>query len=180
MMSKIYLRQPRPFKLRFVKRYRGARHYHAGDEAGPREHELNKFGHDQNDCPGVKAIRQQNWRRRQPQHKQRGGHQPHQLKPGGHQQQTRRGQMWGSCRRPSPKATPIVAPGRQMGSTGTPTLPKFVLRVFLGSAAGGIFLCETNRMRSLASYSRLGRSSLRPSPPKPDGRRTGPGRFNEP
>ena len=38
-------------------------------------HYCNKFGHYTNDCAEFKAVRQQNQRRRQRQHKQRGGHQ---------------------------------------------------------------------------------------------------------
>ena len=50
-------------------------------------HDYNKFGHYKNDCTEFKVVHQQNQRRRPRQHKQRGGHQPHQPKPGGQQQQ---------------------------------------------------------------------------------------------
>ena len=44
-----------------------------------------KFGHFKNDCADFKAVHYQNRRRRQRHHKQRGGHQPDQPKPGGQQ-----------------------------------------------------------------------------------------------
>ena len=56
--------------------------------------------------------------------------------------------------RPSPSATPITVPGPQTAPTATPSSPKSVLQVFLGSAARGIFLCETTPTRSPASHSR--------------------------
>ena len=45
-------------------------------------HYYNKFGHYKNNCADFKAVHQQNSPRRRRQHKQRGGHQPHQPKPG--------------------------------------------------------------------------------------------------
>ena len=57
-------------------------------------HYCNKFGHYKNDCADFKAVHRQNRRRRQRLHKQRGGHQPDQPKPGGKQQQRGGGQMW--------------------------------------------------------------------------------------
>ena len=48
-------------------------------------HYCNKSGHYKNDCADVEAIHQQNYRCRKWQHKQQGGHQPHQPKPGGQQ-----------------------------------------------------------------------------------------------
>ena len=131
-------------------------------------HCCNKFGDYKNDCADIKAAHQQNRRRRQRQHKQRGGHQPHQPKPGGQQQQRRGGEMWCSKHKTTPTTTPIAAPGRPTGSTATPTSPKSVLRVFVESAARGILLCETIPTRSPASHSRRERSSLQPSPPKPE------------
>ena len=47
-----------------------------------------------------------------------------------------------------------------------PTSLKSVLRVFLGSTARGIFLCETTPTKTPASYSWRERFSLQPSPPK--------------
>ena len=46
-------------------------------------HYCNKFSHYKSDCADVKVIHQQNKRRRRRQHKQPGGHQPHQSKSGG-------------------------------------------------------------------------------------------------
>ena len=47
-------------------------------------HYCNKFSHNyKNNCTDFKAVHEQNQRGRQKQHKQRGGHQPHQPKPGG-------------------------------------------------------------------------------------------------
>ena len=46
-------------------------------------HYCNKFGYYKNDCADFQRVHQQNQRRRQRQHKQRGGHQPYQPKPGG-------------------------------------------------------------------------------------------------
>ena len=57
-------------------------------------HYCNKFGHYKNDCADFKAAYQQNERRRQRQHNQRGGHQPDQPKPGGQHQQRGVGKMW--------------------------------------------------------------------------------------
>ena len=57
-------------------------------------HYCNKFGHYKNDCADFKATHDQNRRHRQRQHKQRGGHQLHQPKPGGQQQQRGGGQKW--------------------------------------------------------------------------------------
>ena len=54
----------------------------------------NKFGHYKNDCADFKVVHQRNQGRRRKQHKQRGGHQPHQPKPGEQQQQRGRGKMW--------------------------------------------------------------------------------------
>ena len=80
----------------------------------------------------------------------------------------RRGEVYGAhTTRPPPTEMPIVVPGRQTGPTATLTSPKSVLRVFLGSAACGIFLCETTPTRSAASHPRQERSSLQRSPPKP-------------
>ena len=61
------------------------------------------------------------------------------------------------------------------GLNGMPTSPKSVLREFLGSAARGISLCEMTPTRSPAYHSWRERSSLRPSPPKLEWRRRGPG-----
>ena len=69
--------------------------------------------------------------------------------------------------RPPPTTTPIAAPDRKAGSTVTRTLPKFVLRAFLGCAACEISLCEITPTRSPASRSRRERSSLPPSPLEP-------------
>ena len=78
--------------------------------------------------------------------------------------------------RPPPTTTPTATPGRRTGSTETPTSLKSVFRAFLGSAARGISLSEMTPTRSPASQSRQERSSLRPSPPKPEKRRRrGPG-----
>ena len=134
-------------------------------------HYCNKFGLSKNDCADFKAARQQNQRCRRRQHKQRGGHQPHQPKPRGQQQLRGEGKMWCSSTRPPPTTTLIAAPGRQTGSTAMSPSPKSVLRVFLGSEARGIFLCEMIPTRSLASHSRRERSSLQLSPPKPQWRR---------
>ena len=57
-------------------------------------HYCNKFGDYKNDCADFKAARQQNRFQKQQQHKQRCGHQPHQPKPGGRQQQREGGEMW--------------------------------------------------------------------------------------
>ena len=57
-------------------------------------HYCNKFGHYKNDCADFKAAHQQNGQRRQRQHKQRGGHQPDQPKPGVQYQQRGGGAMW--------------------------------------------------------------------------------------
>ena len=46
-------------------------------------HHCHKFGHYKKYCAEFKAVHQQNQRRRRRQHKQRGGHQPDQPKPGG-------------------------------------------------------------------------------------------------
>ena len=73
--------------------------------------------------------------------------------------------------RPQPTATAIAAPDQQTGSTVTSTLPNSVLRVFLGSAARGVFLCKTTLTRIPALHSRRERSSREPSPPKPKWRR---------
>ena len=54
----------------------------------------NKVGYYKNDCADFKAADQQNGRRRQRQHKQRGGRQPDQPMAGGQHQQTGGGQMW--------------------------------------------------------------------------------------
>ena len=54
----------------------------------------NKFGHYKDDYADFKAANHQNRRCRQRHHKQRGGHQPDQLKPSGQQQQRGGGQMW--------------------------------------------------------------------------------------
>ena len=91
-----------------------------------------------------------------------------------------------SCKRgahttyPPPPATPIAAPGQQTGLMATSTSPKSVLRVFLGCAARGIFLCKTTPTRSPASRSRQARSSLSPNPPKPKWRRRGYGYSVQP
>ena len=69
--------------------------------------------------------------------------------------------------RPPPTVTPIAAPGQQTGLMVTPILPKSVFRVFMGSAARGIFLREKT-LTSPASHSRRERFSLQSSPPKPD------------
>ena len=57
-------------------------------------HYCNTFDHDKNGCADFKAARQQNGRRRQRQHKQRGGHQPDQPKPGEQHQYRGGGQIW--------------------------------------------------------------------------------------
>ena len=57
-------------------------------------HYCNRFGYSKNDCADFKAAHHQNERRRQRQHKQRGGHQPDQPKPGGQHQQRGGGKMW--------------------------------------------------------------------------------------
>ena len=57
-------------------------------------HCRNKFGHYKNDCADFTAAHQQNGRRRQRQHKQRGGHQSDHSKPSGQHQQRGGGQMW--------------------------------------------------------------------------------------
>ena len=54
----------------------------------------NKFGHCKKDCADFRTAHQQNGRRRQRQHKQRGGHQPDQPKAGGQHQQRGDGQIW--------------------------------------------------------------------------------------
>ena len=76
-------------------------------------HYCNKFDHYKSDCTDFKAAHHQNRRRGQRNHKQRGGHQLDQPKPGG--QQSIRGEG-GKCgahiTRPPPTTTPIAAPGR--------------------------------------------------------------------
>ena len=57
-------------------------------------HYCNKFGHYKNDCADFKAAHHQKGRRRQRQHKQQGGHQPDQPKPGGQHQQRGGEKMW--------------------------------------------------------------------------------------
>ena len=74
----------------------------------------------------------------------------------------------------SPTVTPIATPGRQTSSSAIPTSPKSVLRVFLGSAARRIFLCETIPTRSPASHFWRERFSLRPSPPNSSRAEGGP------
>ena len=69
--------------------------------------------------------------------------------------------------RPPPTATPNAALGQQTGPTATPTSPKSVLRVFLGSAVRESSLCEMNPTRSPSPHSWQERSSLRLSAPKP-------------
>ena len=59
----------------------------------------NKFGNSKNDCSNFEAAHQQNQRHRQRQHKQRGGHQPHQPKPGEQLQHAGGGQTWCSYRK---------------------------------------------------------------------------------
>ena len=124
-------------------------------------HYYNKFDHFKDNYAEFKAVHQQNQRRKRRQHKQLGGHQPRQPKPGQQQQKV----LVAQDRHPT--ATPIAAPGRQTDSTATPTLLKSVLRVFLRSEARGIFLCKTTPTRSLEFHSRRERSSVQPSPPKP-------------
>ena len=139
-------------------------------------HYCNKFGHYKNDCADFKAAHRQNRRRRQRHHKQRGGHQPDQPKPGGQQQQRGGGKCGAHITRIPPTTTPISTPRRQTNSTVTPTSPKSVLRVFLGSSGRGISLYEMTSTRSPASHSWRERSSLRLSPPKLEWRRRrGPG-----
>ena len=73
----------------------------------------NKFGHYKNDCADFKAAHQQNGRRRQRQHTQRGGHQPDQPKVGGQQHSRGEGSKCGAhITRPPPTTTPIAAPHR--------------------------------------------------------------------
>ena len=60
-----------------------------------------KFGRYKNVCADFDVVRQQNQRRTRKQHKQRGGHQPHQPKPRGQQQQRGGGKNWCSYRRTS-------------------------------------------------------------------------------
>ena len=57
-------------------------------------HYCNKFSHYKNDCADFKASHHQDRRRRQRQHKQRGGHQPDQPKPSEQHQQRGGGQIW--------------------------------------------------------------------------------------
>ena len=64
------------------------------------------------------------------------------------------GKCCGHTTRQPPTTTPMATPGWQTGPTSTPTSPKSVLLVFLGSEARGIFLCEMTPMRSPASHSR--------------------------
>ena len=113
----------------------------------------NKFGQYENDCADFKAVRQQNQRRRQRQDKQRGGHQPHQPKPGGSNSRGEERKYGAHTTRPQLTTTPIAPPGRQTGSMAMPTSPKSVLQVFLGSIARGIFLREMTPTRSPASQS---------------------------
>ena len=84
---------------------------------------------------------------------------------------TSRGE-WGKCgshtiRRPV-TATPIATPGRKTDSAATPSSPKSVLRVFMGSEARGISLCKITPTRNPAPPSRQEGFSLRPSLPKPE------------
>ena len=132
-------------------------------------HYCSKFGHYKNDFADFKVVRQQDQRRRQRQHKQRGGHQLHQPKPGAEHQQKGRGKVCCSYHRTTSDAN--CCSGRQTSPTATPTSPKSVLRVFLGSAARGFFMCEMNPTRSPESHSRRERSSLQRNPPKPKWRR---------
>ena len=135
-------------------------------------HYYNNFDHYKNDCADFKAAHQQNRRRKRRQHKQRGRHQPHQPTPGRQQQQRGEGEMWCSYHRTSIHNNyRLLRQSGKQAQTRMPTSPKSIFRVFLGSAARGIFLCETTLTRSLASHSRRERSSLQPSPPKPERRR---------
>ena len=83
---------------------------------------------------------------------------------GGSSARGERGKCGAHNTRLLPTATPIAASGRQTGSTSTPISPKSVLRVFLGSAARGIFVCETTSTRSSAFHSQRERSSPQVSP----------------
>ena len=117
------------------------------------------FGHYKNECADFKVVRPQNQRRRQRQHKQRGGHQPHQPKPGGEKWQGDGGKCGAHTTRPSPTVTTIAAPGRQTGPTAMPTSPKSVLRVFLGSARLVGSSCA-RRLRKEALHLLLGQRGL--------------------
>ena len=108
----------------------------------------NTFGLYKKDCVDLKTVRQQDQRRKPRQHKKRGGHQPHQPKPGGKQQQKGGRQMGCSYHKTTThsdaecRARPENLAQQQRPSS------KPVLRVFLGSAARGIFLCKTTPTRS--------------------------------
>ena len=127
-------------------------------------HYCKTFGYSKNDCADVKVGRQRNQRRRQRQHKQQSGYQPHQSKPGGQQQQRGEEQIWCLYNKITTHSALNAAPGRKIGSTATPTSLKSVSRVFLEFAARGIFLCETTSTKSPV-HSRRGRFRLQPSPP---------------
>ena len=82
-----------------------------------------KFGHYKNDCADFKAVHHQNRRCRQWHHKQRGGHQPDQPKPGRQQKYRGGGKCGAHTTRLPPTATSIAAPGRQTSLPATATAP---------------------------------------------------------
>ena len=123
-------------------------------------HYCNKLGHYRNDCADFKAV--------QTTAAQAARRTPAAPAEARGTSSTREvGKCGAHTTGPTPTSMPIAAPGRQTSPTTMSTSPKSVLRVFPGSAARGILLCEMTSTRILAFHSRRERSSQQPSPPKP-------------
>ena len=135
-------------------------------------HRCNNFGHYKNVCAEFKAVYQQISDADNGSTSNEVDISHISRSRGGSCSRGEGGECSAHTRRPRPIATPIAAPGRQTASTATPILPMSVLRVFLGSAARGISLCQMTLTRSSASHSWREKSSLRPSPPKLEWRRS--------
>ena len=184
MMSKIYadsLARSNSCSLRGIARRDIAMQATGLDLSNTNYPYCNTFSHYTNDCANFKAVRQQDQRRRKRQHNQLDRHQPHHPKPRGAAAAEGRGKHGANTTRPLPTATPIAPPGWQTSPAATPTLPKSVLRLFLGSVVRGVFLCVMTPTRSPASHSWQERFSLQPSTLKPKWtRKMGPGYSVQP